>query len=130
MTILALAAGLLLGAFAAWLALRGRAGVLGERAQALEADLRDRHHELSTLREELARATAAVEHERAAAAEKLRLLAEAKEQLSDAFKALSSEALKTNNSSFLELARTTLERYQAQAKDDLEQRRLAVEHLV
>jgi DNA recombination protein RmuC len=130
MTVLALAAGLLLGAIAAWLALRGRAGALAERAQALEADLRDRQDQLSTLREELARASATVEHERTASAEKLRLLAEAKEQLSDAFKALSAEALKTNNSSFLELARTTLERFQTQAKDDLEQRRLAVEHLV
>jgi DNA recombination protein RmuC len=130
MTVLALAAGLLLGALAAWLALRGRAGVLAERAEGLEVELRDRRDQLSTLREELARAGAAVEHEREGAAEKLRLLGEAKDELANAFKALSAEALKTNNTSFLELARTTLERFQAQAKDDLEQRRVAVEHLV
>lgn len=130
MTALALAAGLALGALVAWLALRGRAGVLGERAERLEAELRERSESLATAREALARADAAVQHERASSAEKLRLLGEAKEELANAFKALSAEALKTNNTSFLELARTTLERFQSQAKDDLEQRRTAVEHLV
>lgn len=130
MTALALAAGFLLGAAAAWFALRGRAGALAERADCLEADLRERSENLSRAREELARAEAAVEHERSAATEKLRLLGEAKDELANAFKALSAEALKTNNTSFLELARTTLERFQSQAKDDLDQRRLAVEHLV
>ena len=130
MTAIALATGLALGAFAAWLALRGRAGVLAERAERLEAELRERNDRLAEAREDLARTSAAVTHERDAAAEKLRLLGEAKEELSNAFKALSAEALRTNNSSFLELARTTLERFQTQAKDDLEQRRVAVEHLV
>ena len=130
MTALALATGLVLGASAVWLALRGRAGVLAERADRLEAELRERNDRLAEAREDLARASAAVSHERDAAAAKLRLLGEAKEELANAFKALSAEALRTNNSSFLELARTTLERFQTQAKDDLDQRRVAVEHLV
>jgi DNA recombination protein RmuC len=129
-TALAIFAGLALGALAAWLALRGRAGALEERADRLETELRNRTDQLSSAREDLARAIASVEHERDAGAEKLRLLAEARSELSDAFKALSADALRTNNASFLELARTTLERFQAQAKDDLEQRRVAVEHLV
>jgi DNA recombination protein RmuC len=130
MTALALAVGLAIGAIATWLALRGRASALGERGERLEAELRERTDKLATAREELARVTAAVEHERAAANEKLQLLGEAKVELADAFKALSADALRTNNSSFLELARATLERFQAQAKNDLEQRRVAVEHLV
>jgi DNA recombination protein RmuC len=130
MSALALAAGLALGVIACWFALRGRAGALGERADRLEGELHARTEQLAAAREDLARATAVVEHERDAAQEKLRLLGEAKEELANAFKALSAEALRTNNSSFLELARTTLERFQAQAKDDLDQRRVAVEHLV
>lgn len=130
MTALALMAGAAVGMLAAWLALRGRAGALAERAETLDRDLRSRSDQLAEAREGLARASAAIEHERAAGAEKVRLLAEAKSELSDAFKALSADALKTNSSSFLELARTTLERFQVQAKDDLDQRRVAVEHLV
>jgi DNA recombination protein RmuC len=130
MTALVLAAGLGLGVLATWLALRGRAGVLGERADRLEAELRERADQLADLREKHARVTAAVEHERHAAEEKVRLLGEAKQELADAFKALSADALRTNNTSFLELAQSTLERFQTQAKDDLDQRRVAVEHLV
>jgi DNA recombination protein RmuC len=51
-------------------------------------------------------------------------------KLGDAFKALSSEALRSNNQSFLELAKVTLEKYQTEAKGDLEQRQKAVEQLV
>ncbi|HEY7197827.1 MAG TPA: DNA recombination protein RmuC [Gaiellaceae bacterium] len=126
----ALAAGLLLGAVAVWLGLRGRADAMAERAAALTAELRQRTDQLTSTREELARTDAALDHERSAAKEKLRLLEEAKDELSAAFKALSAEALRTNNSSFIELARATLERFQVQAKDDLDQRRVAVEHLV
>ncbi len=71
-----------------------------------------------------------LEHERKMAAEKLALLEEAKARFSDAFKALSSEALKQNNSSFLDLARATLEKTQESAKGDLEKRQGAIDALV
>lgn len=61
---------------------------------------------------------------------KLDILNHATLKLGDAFKALSSEALRSNNQSFLELAKITLERYQTEAKGDLEQRQKAVEQLV
>jgi membrane-associated HD superfamily phosphohydrolase len=54
-----------------------------------------------------------------AAQEKLALLEEARQKLSDAFQALSSEALKSNNQAFLHLAKETLEKHQVQAKGDL-----------
>src|SRR5574341_212612 len=54
----------------------------------------------------------------------------AKEKLSDAFKALSADALKSNNQSFLELARTTLEKFQESAKTDLTARQKAIDELV
>ena len=68
--------------------------------------------------------------ERKAAAEKLALLNEAQTTLSDAFKALSSEALKSNNESFLNLARATLEKFQDGARHDLEKRQDAIDQLV
>ena len=66
--------------------------------------------------------TATLASERREWLEKSRLLEEAKKSLLDAFAALSAEALKKNNESFLHLARTSLEKYQEGAKADLEKR--------
>jgi DNA recombination protein RmuC len=68
--------------------------------------------------------------ERKAAQEKLAFLNDAQQKLSDAFKALSSDALKNNNQSFLELARLTLEKFHEGAKSDLEKRQKAVDEMV
>jgi DNA recombination protein RmuC len=65
-----------------------------------------------------------------AAEEKLELIDEAKEKLSDTFKALSAEALKSNNQSFLELAKENLEKFQEGAKGDLEKRQQAIDELI
>ena len=62
--------------------------------------------------------------------EKLALLDDAKRQLSDAFKALASDALKSSNTSFLELAKTQLEKFQESAKDDLGKRQTAIDEMV
>lgn len=68
--------------------------------------------------------------ERKAARERLVLLEDAKNRLSDAFKALSAEALKSNNRSFLDLAAATLEKFQEGARVDLETRQKAIGELV
>lgn len=68
--------------------------------------------------------------EQASLAEKLQLLEEARLQSADAFRALSAEALKSNNQAFLELARTSLEKFQDSARGDLEARQKAVETMV
>lgn len=73
---------------------------------------------------------ARMEEERKASAEKLELLNHAQERLSDAFRALSSEALKSNNQSFLELARSTMERFHDGAKSDLALRQKAIDSIV
>ncbi len=78
----------------------------------------------------LAALRARLEHERTGFEEKVALLERAKADLGDSFKALSAEALRSNNASFLELARTHLERYQVEARGDLEQRQQAVSALV
>ncbi|HEX7182550.1 MAG TPA: DNA recombination protein RmuC [Thermoanaerobaculia bacterium] len=62
--------------------------------------------------------------------ERLRVLTEARAQLSDAFKALSSEALQSNNASFLHLAKATLEKFQESARGDLELRQQAIGDMV
>ncbi|HEX3531074.1 MAG TPA: DNA recombination protein RmuC [Thermoanaerobaculia bacterium] len=78
----------------------------------------------------IARLETMLEKEREAAGEKLRLLERAQVELSDAFKALSSEALQSNNASFLHLAKATLERFQETARGDLERRQQAIGELV
>ena len=50
--------------------------------------------------------------------------------LMDSFKALSADALERNNQRFLDLARLSLERQQAQAAGDLEKRQQAIGELV
>ena len=92
--------------------------------------LRARTDEVADGGAKLARLSAELEHERSSAEEKVALLERAKTDLADAFKALSAEALKTNQTSFLELAQAALERERSHARDDLDQRRKAMEQLV
>src|SRR5437773_3459725 len=58
------------------------------------------------------------------------LLAQARQELTEAFRALSGDALKSNNEAFLTLAKTSFERVQAEAKGDLAQRQQAITALV
>ncbi len=74
--------------------------------------------------------TATLQSEREAAQQKLALLENARMALADAFKALSADALRNNNLSFLELARAALEKFQEQAKGDLSRRQQAIDELV
>jgi len=58
------------------------------------------------------------------------LLTQARQELAESFKALSGEALKTNNQAFLQLAKTSFEVLHAEAKGDLAQRQQAIDELV
>jgi len=89
-------------------------------AQQAEADLRVQIGQLSTQ----------IEQERKQAAEKLAVLDDARQKLSDAFKALAADALQSSSRSFLELAKATLEKFQEAAKGDLEKRQQAIGELV
>ena len=64
--------------------------------------------ELSTAQQDRARLGAELEAERNAAGARLALLQDAESKLREAFSALSSEALRQNNQSFLALAKTSL----------------------
>ncbi|HEX7446413.1 MAG TPA: DNA recombination protein RmuC [Pirellulales bacterium] len=77
-----------------------------------------------------AQLTEALRNEQTQAQEKLTILNDAQKKLSDAFKALASESLKSNNQSFLDLAKTHLEKLQESAKGDLEKRQESIGALV
>ena len=64
------------------------------------------------------------------AEESIKIIETARESLSDSFKALSSDALKSSSTQFLELARLELEKIQTEARGELEKRQEAVSHLI
>ncbi len=86
--------------------------------------------ENSSLKAKVSELATLVQEERKTTEEKLAVLDSAHVKLSDAFKALSAEALQSNNQSFLELARTILEKFQEGAKGDLEHRQRSIDELV
>ena len=103
----------------------------------LELQVSNVTQEMRAYRDQHARATNRIasletqlEQERKNLTEKLSVLEEAQNRFSDAFKALSSEALRQNNTSFLELAKTTLEKTQETVKGEFEKRHDAIDSLV
>lgn len=145
-------AGVIAGALIVWLLLRGQSersyqqgqadsgtqvAALNERLSARDTELQKLQHSLEReltqrdlLREENAGLKAQLEGERRAAEERSESFKQAAGELSEKFKALSRDALKDNNQSFLELARVTLEKFQTSAKGDLELRQRAIDQLV
>jgi DNA recombination protein RmuC len=137
--------GAALGAGLGWLLLRTKASsasaadlaTLKERLAGKDSELQKVQQtfnnelaEHKQSREESVQLKAALEGERRAAQERKDSFKQAAEELSEKFKALSRDALKDNNQSFLELARATLGRFQESAKGDLELRTRAIDQLV
>jgi DNA recombination protein RmuC len=87
-------------------------------------------HQLSEKRQQLAALEVRHVSDQKNAEEKLALLEQARDQLKESFQVLSSEALSKNNESFLNLAKTTLEKYQEGAKGDLDKRQEAINKTV
>jgi DNA recombination protein RmuC len=69
-------------------------------------------------------------YEREAAAERLALLEEARERLSDSFDALAAKALQSNNQAFVALAKSELAQHQIKASEELDKRTTAVDQLI
>jgi len=157
--IVALGAGLAIGALTVWLLLRPRIKLEYDRARSeseseratllerlqgkqdqaikLEADLgattsrlADLHNDNAGLMAQISALEAKLDAERLASDEKLEILEIAQEKLSDAFKALSADALTTNSRNFLDLAKQTLGHFQETAKGDLDVRQKAIGDLV
>jgi len=62
----------------------------------------------------------------ASSQEKILFLTNAQEKTMDSFRSLSFEALEKNSQSFLDLAKSTLEKYQEGAKAELEKRQISI----
>ncbi len=103
---------------------------LEEQVGEVQSRLNTTSARLLELEKERVELATTVEKDREAVAEKLRLIDEAKTQLSETFAALSSEALKSNNQQFLDLAKQSFETLQSGARIDLEQRQKAIAELV
>jgi DNA recombination protein RmuC len=101
-------------------------GILQAKEELVGQLLNERAQLLSNVAELKARA----EEERKASAEKIALLDQAQLKLSDTFKALSAEALSTNNQSFMELARSALDRMQDNAKVDFDCKQKSIDEMV
>lgn len=99
------------------------------RAAALDANIARLNVDLATHKASLAAGEARLAAEQQAARQNLALLEEARAKLSEAFKALSSDALQRNNQAFLQLAQATLEKFQQGAAGDLEARQKAIVEL-
>ena len=142
--VLAVVLAAVVGAAVTWLVARTKTAMLQERVAArdvrvaeLETRLADQlanagvaQGERTALQQELASLQTRLEEERKASQEKLEMLRNAQERLSDAFKALSADALRSNNETFLGLARATLEKFQEGARSDLDKRQTAIDQLV
>ena len=104
--------------------------VLGKRLDAALQEAEARRQEVADLRVQNAELQTSLGKERLAAEEKLGVLNHAQAALGDAFKALSAEALQSNNQAFVHLAKETLGVYQETARGDLEKRQAAIDELV
>ncbi|HEU4415853.1 MAG TPA: DNA recombination protein RmuC [Candidatus Angelobacter sp.] len=135
--VLLVAIGAGLGFLIAWLLVRPNAAVLNSRVASLQQELmaaRSDAGRFTQLNNQLNSAMAKLETtvalERKASEDKIALLNRMTEELRQSFQALSAEALKSNNRAFLQLANETLEKFQSEAKGDLELRQQAVENMV
>jgi len=139
--IVACLAGFLVGGFAVYAVIKSvfsaREKMLDETVTGLRESLDEERAELNNVRSELteerekrARAETRLEETIAAKEEQQRLLDEATKKLSDTFGALSSDALKSNNQAFLDLARKTFENILTESKGDLSKRQQAIEAIV
>lgn len=118
---------------------RGRAAGETERATLIErlAGKDSQLQELAELRLDHRQALASLsalqsrlEEERKASHDKITLLNNAEAKLADAFKALSADALRSNNQSFLDLAKQNLESFQQTARSELERRQSAIGDMI
>lgn len=145
MIVVVLLIGAGLGAAVSWLLLKTKAGAVTAAEQAtLKERLLARENDLQRLqqsverevaehkqsRAEHAQLQAELEGERRAAQERISSFNRATDELTEKFKALSRDALRDNNQSFLQLAHTTLEKFQESARGDLEHRQKAIDQLV
>jgi len=129
-------------------AIRDRAGLAEGKASALEGTVTELHaqseqrsqkaaedfeklrNDLSVEKEARVKAETQAKETLNRLEEEKKLLDDAKEKLTDTFKALASDTLGNSNQAFLKLARETFEKILAEAKGDLGKREEAISGLV
>ncbi len=142
------AIGIIIGILITWLIMNAKAkahsGIAAEkllasydRSEQITQDLeniRIKYENLSatesTLRQNTTELEVRLQEEKKAALEKQALLEKAESRLTDTFKALSADALKSTQDQFLSMAKNSLKTQQQEATSELEKRKTAVEQLV
>lgn len=130
MEILFILVGLVIGAALGWFIAQSRSAATAERARLMEADLAAARIRLAEIENQKSKIENELAAERAAAAEKIAALTDAHTRLKSEFSALSADALRSNNQSFLELARETFGKLHQQSADELGKRQQAIDSLV
>jgi DNA recombination protein RmuC len=108
-------------------------GILEDRLNrlgTLEGELVSLRQDLLGLTQEKATLKAQITHQEQKFQEKLAFVEQAKEQLLHTFQSLSAQALSSNNQSFLDLAKTTLEKFQESARQDLTTRQASIHDML
>ena len=101
-----------------------------QRLRSREEEVVRFHTEISHLKSVVSELNTKLAEQSKAAQEKAELLSQAHQKLTDSFKALSADALKNNNHSFLELATVKLEKFQETARNDLQTRQKAIDDTI
>ncbi len=97
---------------------------------AAEAQIDCLQNEITELKQHIAQLETVIDKERVSTAEKITLLEDMKNNLTDTYKAISANALEKNNQAFLDLAKATFSKYLEAAKTDFELRSNAVKDVV
>ncbi|MBU4411599.1 MAG: DNA recombination protein RmuC, partial [Proteobacteria bacterium] len=140
--------GLCCGAISVWLLTRnrlaGQRGLAEERVQLRDGQLADLERRLAAGEEEraglrrengmlqarVAELAARLEVEQRQLQEKQALLQEARQELANAFKAISADIFQSNSQRFLELAQQTLAKFQERGMADMETRKRSIQELL
>jgi len=109
---------------------RSAAQARAEALPAMKSEMDQLRAETRTLGEARQQLLTQLEQQREAFASQEKLLKEAEGALTDTFKSLAAESLRSNSQQFMELAKTQLEATQAQARSDLEKRQQGIQELV
>lgn len=135
-TVFSFLIGLILGGALLWVSRqreresRVRAEERAERLPVVEESLQRTQESLSQEQHKTTELQAILTQERSRYEENLATLKEAREELSNAFQALSAKALERNNRSFMDLAKVTLEKFHAVSKSDLEAREKSISDMI
>ncbi len=108
-----------------------------EQMEDLKKTLEERTQEIDSLnatitelKERQAKLETIIDKERLAVNEKIEMLEDIRNNMIDAYKAISASALRENNQTFLDLAKTTLSKYMEAAKSDFNVRSKEVKNIV